>query len=362
MALEGSLRDFGLADILQLIYFQKKTGILALSGELDRIRIMFYEGNVVSAESRKRVEENRFGKILLKRGVIREEDLRASLEEQKTTGIRLGDLLLKNGLVKKEDIRDTLISQMTETVVQLFSWKEGTYEFQGQQVALSQDIPITLDTQHLLMEGLRVLDEWSLVEGKITLDTIFAKTGKTEASLTDAEESILNFVDGENDVSIIIGLSGVDDFEASKVLVSLMEREIIEPVTVSSVVAEAVSVLPEAKERAFLRALYPVIFILVIVFSVMAASFQETWSHKGIAAFWYGDSLKRAVTLKNIDGLRFMAEAFRFRNGSYPASLVQIGDARDAWGRPYFYSVENGSVIIVSAGQDGKMGTADDIY
>ncbi len=362
MALEGSLRDFGLADILQLIYFQKKTGILALSGEMDRVRLMFYEGNVVSAESRKRVEENRFGKILLKKGVIREEDLKASLEEQKTTGGRLGDIFLKNGLVKKEDIRDTLVSQMTETVVQLFSWKEGTYEFQAQQVALSQDIPVTLDTQHLLMEGLRVLDEWSFVGGKITLDTVFAKTGKTEASPTDAEERLLKFVDGENDVSIIVDLSGVDDFEASKVLVSLMERDIIEPVTVSAVVAEPVSVSQEAREWAFARFLYPVVLIVAIVFSVIAASFQETWSHKGITAFWHGDSLKRTVTLKNMDGLRFMAEAYKFKNGSYPANLVEIGDARDAWGNLYAYSVGNGNMIILSAGPDGKVGTADDIY
>lgn len=362
MALEGSLRDFGLADILQLIYFQKKTGILVLNSAMDSIRIAFFEGNVVSAESRKRIEESRVGKILVKKGVIREEDLRASLEEQRMTGARLGDILLKKGLVEKEDIRDTLVSQMTETVVQLFSWKEGTYEFQAQQVTISQDIPVTLDTQHLLMEGLRVLDEWSLVEGKITLDTVFSRTGKTADSLTDAEESILKFVDGENDVSIIIDLSGVDDFEASKVFVSLMERDIIEPVTVSAIVTEPVTVLPNVRERPFARVLYPAVFIMVAVCSLLAASFQQAWSLKGISVFWSGDAMKQTVTSKNMDGLRFMAEAYKFRSGSYPASLGQVGDSRDAWGRPYTYRVENGSVIIISAGPDGKIGTADDIY
>lgn len=363
MALEGSLRDFGLADILQLIYFQKKTGILTLSGALDRVRLIFYEGNVISAESRKRVEESRFGKILLKKGVIKEEDLRTGLEEQRTTGARLGDIFLKKGLVKKEDIRDTLVSQMTETVVQLFSWKEGTYEFQVQRVTVGQDMPVTLDTQHLLMDGLRMLDEWSLVEGKITLDSVFRKTGKTEVSQGGAEESILKFVDGENDVSIIIDLSGVDDFEASKVLVSLLDRDIIEPVTVSSVLTEPVAVLPEGREKSFVKVLSPVFFVLAVVISLVAASFQESWSQKGgIAALWEGDSLKRTTTMKNLDGLRFMAEAYKFKNGLYPASLAQLGEARDAWGRPYSYSAENGGLIIISAGPDGKMGTADDIY
>ena len=35
MALEGSLREFGLADILQLLYFQRKTGVLVLEGRMD---------------------------------------------------------------------------------------------------------------------------------------------------------------------------------------------------------------------------------------------------------------------------------------------------------------------------------------
>jgi hypothetical protein len=362
MALEGSLRDFGLADILQLIYFQKKTGILALNSQLDRVRLVFHEGNVVSAESRKRVEENRLGKILVKRGLIKEEDLKSSLEYQRTTGGKLGDILLKNGLVKKEDIRDTLVSQMTEAVVQLFSWKEGTYEFQAQQVAPGQDISLVLDTQHLLMEGLRVLDEWSLVEGKITLDTVFAQTSRAEAPSTDQEEEILKFVDGENDVGIIIELSGVDDFEASKVLVSLMERNIIEKATISPVAVQPVMRLPEARERAFARVFYPVVFLLAFLLSVGASGFQPEWSHKGIAALWDSDSVKRRMTLRDMERLRFLAEASNFRDGSYPSSLTQVGNARDSWGNPYFYGVENGSVVIRSAGPDGKMGTADDIY
>jgi len=362
MALEGSLRDFGLADILQLIYFQKKTGVLSLSGEKDRVRLAFYEGNVISVESRKRVEENRIGKILLKKGLIKEDDLLSSLEEQKTTGMRFGDILLKKGLVEKADIAETLVSQMTETVVQLFSWKQGSYEFQLQTVTPNKDMPVTLDTQHLLMNGLRVLDEWSIVEGKITLDTVFARTEKTGPDLSREEEEILRFVDGENDVSIIIELSGADDFEASRTLVSLVERGIIEPVTVAPLTAETAVVPPAREGRAFARTFYPVLFFVVFVASLTAVSLQEAWSGKGIGVFLGGDSLKSARTARDIDGLRFAAETYKYRNGSYPARLEQVGDAKDAWGRPYSYRIENDSMIVFSAGPDGKFGTADDIY
>jgi len=71
MSLEGSLKEFGLADILQLIYFQRKTGVLTLEGRMDRVRLLFYEGSIISAETRRKVEANRFGKLLLKKGLIK---------------------------------------------------------------------------------------------------------------------------------------------------------------------------------------------------------------------------------------------------------------------------------------------------
>ncbi len=362
MALEGSLRDFGLADILQLIYFQKKTGMLVLSGEADRVHLLFHEGNVISVESKRRAEENRLGKILMKKGLINEEDLRSSLEEQRTTKARLGDILHKRGLLAREELRETLLSQMTETVVQLFSWKEGTYEFHSQGVALSEEIPLILDTQHLLMEGLRVLDEWSVVEGRISLDTVFRKTGKTEPSFTPEEEEILRFVDGESEVSIIVDLSGLDDHRASKVLVSLMERDIIEPMETVHPAVEVVTAIRPAMERPFAWFLYPVVFLIGLAVSLGAATLHGIWSQKGPAVFWAGDLLKGVKTAREIDALRFKADASRYKNGSYPTDLNQIGSAYDAWGRPYAYSYENETLVILSSGPDGEIGTSDDIY
>ena len=108
MSLEGSLKEFGLADILQLIYFQRKTGVLTLEGRMDRVRLLFYEGSIISAETRRKVEANRFGKLLLKKGLIKEEDLQKALEEQQSTGEKLGSILIKRVLSEKSRYRKFL--------------------------------------------------------------------------------------------------------------------------------------------------------------------------------------------------------------------------------------------------------------
>ena len=76
MALEGSLKEFGLADILQLIYFQRKAGVLTIAGKHDNVRLLFNNGNVIFAASKVRDESMRTGRMLVKKGIISADDLK----------------------------------------------------------------------------------------------------------------------------------------------------------------------------------------------------------------------------------------------------------------------------------------------
>ncbi len=357
MALEGSLKEFGLADILQLIYFQRKTGILTLEGRLDKVRLMFYEGNIVSAESKRRVEANRLGKVLVKKGVIKDEDLQKALEEQKSTGAKIGNILIKTDLVKKEQLQEIITSQITETVVQIFGWKEGIYEFSPQGVPVDKEIPIALDTQHLLMEGLRIIDEGSLIEGKLTLDTVFGRTAKSGVELTPDEEEILGFVDGENDVSAIVDASQMDSFQASKALVSLLGKGAIEPkeaIPVTPVIALPEVMAPAKKRIALAKFITPVVFSIAFLIGIFITLIPLVLQG--------GNNIDSMKASEDIDGIRFRIEAYKYENGTYPPSIEQITKVNDRWGRPYIYKAEGNNFILFSTGPDGKEGTEDDIY
>lgn len=358
MALEGSLRDFGLADILQLLYFQKKTGTLTISSPMDRVILYFLDGNIVSAESKKRTEDNRFGRILIKKGVINEKELQEALQEQKKTGMRVGDILAKKGILNEDVIRETIVSQLTETVIQLFSWKDGNYEFKAQQVSLSKEIPVSLDTQYLLMEGLRILDEWTLIEGRLTLDTVFKRTGAEDNTITQEESNILNFVDGENDVSMITELSGMDNFEVSKTLISLMDRGLIEPVTVEPVITEPAVVFAKKRDLSILFPLGATLIGLIISFFIYAI---KNPFGGDIISSWLESSKINKVE-EDIERLRFNFDLYRLKTGSNPLRIDDIGGGRDAWGNAYHYEIRGDNPIIISPGPDGKIGTADDVY
>ena len=77
MALRGTLRDFSLADIFQLIGIQKKTGVLTLKSDKETCTVAFVEGQVVGTESTTRRLEDRLGSVLVKSGRITDPDNRA---------------------------------------------------------------------------------------------------------------------------------------------------------------------------------------------------------------------------------------------------------------------------------------------
>jgi hypothetical protein len=349
MALEGSLTDFGLADILQLIYFQRKTGVLTLEGKADKVRLLFIDGNIGGAESKRRMEDNRLGKILLKKELLQEKDLETALEEHRKTNAKLGTILIRDGLVAKEIIEDIVQSQITETIIQLFGWKKGTYEFAAQDVRKDRDLPFSLDTQHLLMEGLRIVDEWSLIQGKINLDTLFRKRVEAPPGLTETEMEVFAYVDGENDVSTIIDLCGQDNFEVSKTLLSLLEKEFVEIQEAAPVIIKE----PAAVKKPSLNMLgyLPYLAVILSICLSLAGVFP-----------WKSEDFKYFSSSADIDALRMKLETFQLEQGSYPSALDQITQSKDAWGRPYIYRLTADAFYIASAGPDGVEGTKDDIY
>ena len=350
MALEGSLKDFGLADILPLIYFQRKTGVLSLDGKMDRVKLLFVDGNVVGAESKKREEENRLGKILVKKDFISEDDLQAVLDEQRGTGARLGTVLIQRKLVEKEKIQDIVNAQITEIVLQLFGWKQGTYEFTAQGVPQDKDLPFSLDTQHLLMEGLRIVDELSVIKDKLTLDTLFTRTSAGSTDLSGEEKDILILVDGANDVSTIVDLAGKDNFEVSKILLSLLEKGLIKSAGVAPVVVAA-SIPARGKA--------PSAFLGSLPYFAVAASLLLSLA----VVFIQKDNMMTVFSAaKKIDDLRFRIEEHKLLHGAYPQTLSAFTDVKDPWGNPYIYRASDSSFILKSAGPDMTEGTKDDIY
>jgi len=345
MALEGSLKEFSLADILQLLFFQKKTGSLELTGRFDKIRLLFHEGNIVGAESRKRDAENRLGRVLVKRGIITSEQVETVIAKQREEGGKFGSVLVREGFATPDEIKDVITFQITETLVQLFSWKEGRYEFKPMRIPIDREIGVELNTEHFLMEGVRLVDEWSEIKDKINIDTVFLpQQVRNLVELSEEEQRVMQAVDGENDVGTIADITGIDSFQVSVLLLGLKDKGLVVKLLEEEEEEGVEIALPPAKAIPGLGGFLWVLVILAL----------------GAAVFLYimsPSNRKTADAWEEISVIRTNIQTQYYLNGKYPASVSET----DPWGNAYSYAANSSGFSIRSAGPDGKLGTADDI-
>ena len=349
--MEGVLEEFGLADILQLIYFQKKSGVLNVIGLKDTVKISLINGNISGVESRRKLGDFKLGSILVKKGLITSDNLNVALEIQKEEKIKLGLVFLRRGLVSEEVLQEAIKERITEAIANIFAWKEGKYEFIAQDISPDTELPVSIDTQHLLMDGLRTVDEWSLIEGKLDLDTVFELKKEPEPGQLDENEmAVFNLVDGVSDVSTIISVSPAGDFDTSKALISLEEKGIISPAVMDIYKeSEAEEVVQESvSEKPFIITTSIIAAIILIV------------SLKGM--FDTFSALSHVRTDSKIERLKEETDLYFIEKGRYPDEKEFIGGEEDAWGRPYIYKLSKDGFSIFSAGPDGIEGSDDDVY
>ena len=226
MAIKGSLKEASLPDVLQLLAMGQKTGCLSVAERNNFGYIYFESGQIVYASIVNR--RDRLGDILVKNGLITDDQLRAAIEEQgRRREMRLGELLVAMGALTRLALEEHMRIQIEEAVYYLFTWTSGTFSFESDVRPDAQDFLVRISPESLLLEGARRVDEWSLIEKKIpSFDLIFVverqRLTASGVTLTPEQERLLPLIDGRRDVVQLIDDSGMLEFDVGKALYGLV--------------------------------------------------------------------------------------------------------------------------------------------
>jgi len=376
MALSGTLKDFGIADIFQLIGNQQKTGALLLKNDTDQVDIAFYEGNVVAASEKNRKTNRYLGAMLVRADLVKEEQLEEALVTQKRSLKRLGDILVEMGTISEAHLAEMARLQTTETVYRLFEWKSGTYEFTQKEVDAGKHAFDPIRAETILLEGFRRTDEWPAVQKALPdldatvrrIKPVAADGAPTESADPMAmissrpgarHEAIYNLAaDPERTLQKIADISRVGDFEALKVVRDLVAAGNFELVAPARGGQRAIKELA-AGGRAFARSGW--LFRLVLGVLCFGGTL---WGMRKVLAAPEGVVAQRAV--RRSAGAHLIArdqlmriesalEVYRIEHGEYPAALhalveTQLLVERDLsypYSRPYPYRrTANGFVLL----------------
>jgi hypothetical protein len=403
MALEGTLRDFSLADIFQLIGLQRKTGVLTLRSKEDTVTVTFLDGKVVGADSLDRRLENRLGSVLIRTGYLTQDQLTRALEIQKETLQRLGFILTHYGIISAESLKEAIQLQITQIVYRLFRWHDGDYHFsQETTIEYDRDNVTPISAESILMEGARMIDEWPIIEKRIrSYDMVFRKkltdqeivvVGADDADeidfdgtsskkrkagfsesirITQEEKSIYAMVDGTVTVGEIVEVSRLPEFDTNKALYELLTRDLIEEVRGASAAAVLQQATPvDELEVAETPVPLPLVLILVVLaIASLVTSVKNPLNNfrplsGGLSAV---AATRKAVSLQRIESIGQALEKFNDVNGRLPTELHELiphylGTSllRDPWGNSYKYLQPANRYLVIGFSSDGRPDT--DLY
>ncbi len=167
--LQGSLHEFGLLEVLQMMDFGGMTGAIHLKQQSsERIGIVYFNEGKLAGCSELDPGALTLGDILQQLGMAHSQHIaRAfSMQMQDPFGKRIGERLIDMGVITIEQLREALRTKALWTARELALWRQGTYEFVPSPVGQSKSIlpygedPLNLEVIGVMMEMVRYSDEW----------------------------------------------------------------------------------------------------------------------------------------------------------------------------------------------------------
>jgi CheY-like chemotaxis protein len=237
-ALAGDLGIISIADVLTLLQDQAQTGTLALAQAEARLEVFLRNGRIDFATARGVPEEFLLGRFLVESGQMTAGalsgilELRALYPEGK--GL-LGADLISRSLITPAGLRKAMSLQTSALVFEGLRWGGGRFRFNvaAELPPPAREAALALPIDALIMEGLRRVDEWRLIEREIgDFEMVFVRNEEKLAAfgrgkLLRDEVAVLEFVNGKNSVRDIIALAKMGSFDVTKMLYRLLRNKLI---------------------------------------------------------------------------------------------------------------------------------------
>ncbi len=174
MALQGSLADIALPDVIQLVSVSAKTGVFTLSGDGVDGKIFIKDGQITDAAAGKLAGEY--------------------------------------------------------AVYEMATWRKGQFIFTAN--VESDRVTVNKSNTSLMMEAARRLDEWRVLQRKIpSMDAVPfflpREPGQDQITLSPQEWSIVTKVDGQTSIAKLEAATGLPAFDVCKVLYGLVTSGLI---------------------------------------------------------------------------------------------------------------------------------------
>ncbi len=230
----GSSEAISVGEIMQLLLHGQAQGTFEIRGQGMLALIFLRNGRVTMARIKGGPDEFLLGRYLLKEDLVTREELGVLLRSPERS-VPLGERLVRSGYISRDDLIGALTEQTTEVIYEVLRWQTSRYRFvTGKLPEEAGNIDLEIPVGELLMEGLRRVDEWRVIERHLPdFDSTIVRTPAgiealgPDSVLSADEARVLDFVNGKNTIREIIRQTRLGSFNVCKILHQLITMKVI---------------------------------------------------------------------------------------------------------------------------------------
>jgi hypothetical protein len=243
VGLSGNLRDFGIADVFQLIGQQRKTGVLELSRGKRRVQLVFDRGGVVMAHpaAARDGDPDPLGDMMVRCGVLSRARADRASGARRASAQSFARAVVERGWLDAGQVACVEDLLTRDTIFEVLRWNSGSFDFRAQSVSHERDPSALLGAEQILMDGLRMVDEWQSFASQVpSRDTVFETCGDFEdyreradsvsADQLEGARTLFSLVNGRRPAHRIVDLSRLGTFDGTRILADLKAADLIQPV------------------------------------------------------------------------------------------------------------------------------------
>jgi hypothetical protein len=247
--LAGDLSGFAIVDFMAFIHQSRVTGVLTVASDGAERAITFKDGEVRGAESTAAGE--RLEDVAVRLGFT----TAAQVAAMKATQEPIVRALVSGGLVSPNDVWKCVHEQVGSVFHAILLARQGVFLLVDEDTTERTGSTLTVNTQSLLMDGIRRIDEMSLFQARIPgpAAVLRRREPRRPVPLNAVEQQILQLVDGRRPLAAIAAAAHLNEFDATKTLYHLAEAGYVEPVGGTGGSVDSVEALAEAFDQLLRR-------------------------------------------------------------------------------------------------------------
>lgn len=168
--LKGSLKNFNLVEVLQVMELGSMTGAINLKQGVRRSAIIYFNQGKMANCAEFDADALTLGDVLQQLKMATSEQIEHAFSQQlhDVVGKRIGERLISMNVIVQQQLREALRTKALWTARELSTWHDGDYEFIAspdiQKLLPYGETPLDIEVMRVTMEMVRYTDEWTAIK------------------------------------------------------------------------------------------------------------------------------------------------------------------------------------------------------